>query len=391
MIASSLAVPKLARPEWRSGESDDGRGEGGAEGVVLSVDGDGAQDPQPMTGLAVWVPAAYGGDRLFSLDPTLDRDGCLSPYRALRDACLSIGVEAHTQDVWLASGRRPTAVLLVDLPKTIERTLAAWGDVRRYLLLQECAVVVPRQWMRGAHDGFERVFTWHSDLLRDPRYVRVHFSQDILCPEVDGWANRDGWACLIAGNKRSRHRDELYSARIRAIRWFERHQPGRFALFGIGWDRPVLPGPALASRLAARIPGVRGLLTARFPSYQGRIERKLPTLRRHRFCICFENAQRIPGYITEKMIDCLMAGCVPLYWGAPDIADHVDERCYLDYRSFSGMDEAYERMAAMTEDEYRERQTAMRDYLASGRSARFSSRFFAHQIVATIFGGHGPA
>lgn len=38
-------------------------------------------------------------------------------------------------------------------------------------------------------------------------------------------------------------------------------------------------------------------------------------MRRYKFTIAFEN-QSYPGYVTEKIADALMAGTVPIYWGA---------------------------------------------------------------------------
>jgi hypothetical protein len=53
------------------------------------------------------------------------------------------------------------------------------------------------------------------------------------------------------------------------------------------------------------------------PSYRGLAASKIDILRRYRYCMVFEN-QRQPGYVTEKLLDCFVAGSVPLYWGAPN-------------------------------------------------------------------------
>jgi hypothetical protein len=52
------------------------------------------------------------------------------------------------------------------------------------------------------------------------------------------------------------------------------------------------------------------------PSYRGMAASKIDIMRRYRYCLVFEN-QRQPGYVTEKLLDCFVAGSVPLYWGAP--------------------------------------------------------------------------
>lgn len=52
------------------------------------------------------------------------------------------------------------------------------------------------------------------------------------------------------------------------------------------------------------------------------IERKLRTLDQYRFAFAFENTATA-GYVTEKVFNAIEAGAVPLYWGAPDVADSL--------------------------------------------------------------------
>jgi hypothetical protein len=57
-------------------------------------------------------------------------------------------------------------------------------------------------------------------------------------------------------------------------------------------------------------------------------------LEKYKFSICYENARDTPGYITEKIFDCFFAGCVPIYWGANNITDHIPKECFIDKRDF---------------------------------------------------------
>lgn len=41
---------------------------------------------------------------------------------------------------------------------------------------------------------------------------------------------------------------------------------------------------------------------------------KIEWLKTYKFNICFENSS-YPGYLTEKLFDAFLAGCVPIYWG----------------------------------------------------------------------------
>jgi hypothetical protein len=74
------------------------------------------------------------------------------------------------------------------------------------------------------------------------------------------------------------------------------------------------------------------------PNYRGFVSSKIDILKRYRFCLVMEN-QPQNGYITEKLLDCLPSGAVPIYWGAPDIHDYpglewvptiADVECDLD-------------------------------------------------------------
>jgi GR25 family glycosyltransferase involved in LPS biosynthesis len=49
-------------------------------------------------------------------------------------------------------------------------------------------------------------------------------------------------------------------------------------------------------------------------------KRKVEFLRQYRFCLAYENSAS-PGYVTEKLFHAKAAGCVPIYWGAPDVEE----------------------------------------------------------------------
>jgi hypothetical protein len=49
---------------------------------------------------------------------------------------------------------------------------------------------------------------------------------------------------------------------------------------------------------------------------------KAHVMKTHKFCIAMENNVD-PDYVTEKLWDCLAAGAVPVYFGAPNVAEHL--------------------------------------------------------------------
>lgn len=54
--------------------------------------------------------------------------------------------------------------------------------------------------------------------------------------------------------------------------------------------------------------------------------------RPYRFVICCENS-RINGYITEKVVNARLAGCVPIYLGAPDWDKYINPAAVIDASS----------------------------------------------------------
>jgi hypothetical protein len=58
------------------------------------------------------------------------------------------------------------------------------------------------------------------------------------------------------------------------------------------------------------------------------IENKITALKDYRFSIIIEN-EKIDNWFTEKIIDCLMTGTIPIYWGCPNIGNYFDTRGFI--------------------------------------------------------------
>jgi len=75
-----------------------------------------------------------------------------------------------------------------------------------------------------------------------------------------------------------------------------------------------------------------------FNNTGGPVPDKMGFLRGFRFNIACENSDS-PGYITEKLIDPILAGSVPIYWGAPDVRHDFDARCMINVSDYGSLDE----------------------------------------------------
>lgn len=51
-------------------------------------------------------------------------------------------------------------------------------------------------------------------------------------------------------------------------------------------------------------------------------------LQKYKFVICFENCKK-PAYVTEKILNAYMAGCIPIYWGSLEALEWFNPKSFL--------------------------------------------------------------
>lgn len=122
-----------------------------------------------------------------------------------------------------------------------------------------------------------------------------------------------------------------------------------------------------------------------FPRYRGPVGRaaKQSTLEQYDFILAFENSDHF-GYITEKIIDALAAGAVPLYWGGGGaLADAVPSNCLIDCRG-QDPEELRRRIQAMPHEEVVAFRRAGLRFLASPAARRFTREHFAERLIERL-------
>lgn len=343
-----------------------------------------------LKNLALWVDGIYRKDAIFDSTSPLNRDNCLSTVRLLKARLAEAGWECRTHDIYKSQGVLPDAVLFNDIPKTpLTLLLGGWkGKTKCFVVLNECEVIKPENWNLKAHAQFDAIFTWAERFVDNKKYFKTNFSNTFTESMPDAQRPREKFCVMIAAHKKRPHPLELYTEREKTVRWFEDNHPGDFDLYGVGWDRYAFNGPALM-RLLNRVKPLTKLLAPYFLSYKGLIARKRPVLEKYKFSICYENARGIPGYITEKIFDSFFAGCVPVYWGAPDIAKYVPLACFIDRREFKTHEELYAFMKAMTPADYAAKIGAIAGYLAGGKAYQFSDNYFVQTVAKVIADAKG--
>jgi hypothetical protein len=118
-------------------------------------------------------------------------------------------------------------------------------------------------------------------------------------------------------------------------------------------------------------------------AYFGLCDNKLQTLSMYKFAICFENIAE-DFYVTEKIIDCFVAGTIPIYLGAPNIIDIIPPNSYIDVNKFRNINELDAYLKTITEAEANKIIDNGRLYLASKQGKLHSYEHFAENIIRII-------
>lgn len=312
---------------------------------------------------------------IFDRSSPANRDDCFAPYVLLREKLCEAGIQIDTAD------KSQEEILSFELHQDVQRGSRSASN---YLLMFETELVKAENGDVAEWSKYRRIFTWNDDLVDGDRFVKINFPNPIHVYPVDGFLNRDRFCCLISSNRALAVQDDriLYPERVRVIRWFEEYAPLDFDLYGVDWDRPVVGG-GIVGKLERRFWRVLGSFVKLrpFPSYRGKVANKRDVLTRTRFAICYENVCDLPGYITEKIFDCFFSGCVPVYWGASNITDHIPADCFIDRREFRDTGDVYNFLKSMTEAEFNGYQQRIAAFLQSEAAYPFSSEYFAETIV----------
>jgi hypothetical protein len=242
------------------------------------------------------------------------------------------------------------------------------------LVLAEPAIVRPDAYDPRLHKPFRRVMTFKKDLVATDPSKYLLYQCPFPPPDMEPGRERPPFSrrklcCMVQAYMVLDKPGELFSERVRAVRWFEANAPQDFDLMGTDWDRILLPGPLSVLNLALRAVYRRVRLldlikVRRFPSFIGPNVKSLgQTLMDYRFSFAYENSAE-KDWISEKLFDRFHAGCVPIYYGAPNVTDYVPANTFIDKRNFT-YEELYRYMANMSEGEYNGYLEAAAEFLRS--------------------------
>ena len=71
------------------------------------------------------------------------------------------------------------------------------------------------------------------------------------------------------------------------------------------------------------------------------------TYQEYQYVLAIENAW-LPGYFTEKLINPILAGSVPIYWGHPGVFEYVNKARVIYIPDFADIAELAKHLASLT-------------------------------------------
>ncbi len=80
------------------------------------------------------------------------------------------------------------------------------------------------------------------------------------------------------------------------------------------------------------------------------IEAKLDLVQQCKFTIAFENSSR-SGYSTEKIVQPLLHGSIPIYWGDPDIELDFNPDCFINVHKYDSLEAVVKEIQRIDQDD----------------------------------------
>ena len=302
-------------------------------------------------------------DKLFKFDNSIGSYEDVLPFKLLREHARAKGYDMKTIDM-SSNPEKAFAVIFFDVPSSSDKyygfCIRNKMQDRMYVYAAEPPATYPSNYDKSKHGDFGGILTFSDELVDNKKYFRfdytlpIRYGKRIVIPKKPPFDSKK-LLCLVSSNKFSSQRNELYSERIKAIRFMERNHVRDFDLYGLDWDKPVIHNRwASAIKLSGAIlvfwPD--SIKSRSFISYTGKtVDDKRKVLPKYKFTIAYENCIT-PGYISEKILEAMFSGCVPIYLGDPHVERRVPRNCFVDKRRYPTYESLYEYISEMEKGEH---------------------------------------
>ena len=204
------------------------------------------------------------------------------------------------------------------------------------------------------------------------KYYRNAFQlKDIFHPKkLEAWV-RGKFKISSRSIKRYALKNQLHDKRLEAMDYFSKKS--FLDIYGHSWDSlsnlPLKWRTTLKHSIAKGTP---------MPC-----EDKKQTISNYKFALCFENTI-YPGYLTEKLIDCFVAGVIPVYLGDPAVERIIPPEIFIDTRKYQSWDSLYDKLKSINKVEGENMIRAAHRFLESEVGQSFTYDNHAKRIFDLI-------
>jgi len=290
------------------------------------------------------------------------------PFGEMKSRCREkLGVEFITLDQ-VNEGMDILAAFFIDPPPVDDPLLKMWvhrGIPHLFLMVCENLFLQPNKTYAGVAPFARTIFSYEMRPPMPEKTVRLRYPADVRggmeARAAGQYVRRPYQVGMISSCKFQQMPGELYSKRYHYSYTFLDALGEAFALWGHGWPHggkgPLPCGP----------------------------EAKHAAYRQCEFALVMENCRSIPGYITEKVFNALIAGCLPIYEYC-DTAEGADipKDCFVNAAAFQNPMECLEFINSMKQEEKTAMFNAGTSFLASKEVEKYSVENYVKTIYQEI-------
>lgn len=176
--------------------------------------------------------------------------------------------------------------------------------------------------LRNQEGNYLRIPNWYLELnwyKQDAALIKnpQPFPLDMLKMDVN---TRSKFCIFVASNPNSVKRNSLY------------HIVSRY--------KPIDSAGTLLNN-SKQIPGG--------PGGSGGQTDKVESYKKYKFALVCENSET-PGYVTEKLLHAKLGGCVPIYFGDPDVHLEFNKDSFINVRDYSSIDKLLSYISELDKD-----------------------------------------
>lgn len=303
----------------------------------------------------------YDNDQLFNSTSVINRDNTLDVWETFRSSLNDKGYEVHTIDVYNSIQDVDFYVFFTFNSYWYKKIKSANLTHKTMYIAFEPEVVDPLHGKSGLKllsKYFKYILTWDDNYVDNKVCFKMMYPFVFNISMSDISFDKKKLMVNISANKSSSNSKELYSARKKVIEFYDGEE--EFELYGPGWEKEG------------------------YSSYKGLAKSKTEIYHRFKFALCLENMYGEPGYVTEKILDCIQAGVVPVYYGASDISKYIPEGCYVHFNDFGTIEMLDAFLRGIDELRYNQYLDCIKAFLQSENTELFSPEALGNTIISLM-------